>query len=282
MKMKPLAIAALLFVACCDLAVAECNDKPRILVTNDDGYATAGIAALATELSTFAEVVVVAPLKNQSGASQATHSLSIKSGIRVIDVKIGEQLDGYAVSGSPTDAVYIGTDLFGKEQPFDMVVSGINHGPNYGISYFYSGTIGAAFQASSQGIPAIAISQSLGRDEFETAAKFAAKLARHLLQHPLPEGIVVSVNVPNGEIKGAVAAPPGESPETIGLVPFEAEDGETRYRAEYLMDEDVSTTHDVKAYKSGYIAVTPLRVDRSQHESIWELAATDFIGLPEE
>lgn len=256
-------------------------DRPRVLVTNDDGYATAGIAALAEALAGFADVLVVAPAENQSGASQSTHVFSIDSGIRVSEVQIGESLAGYSVTGSPADSVYAGIALFGDRRPFDLVVSGINMGPNFGEGYFYSGTVGAAFQAASQGIPAIAVSQANKRPEYRTAAEFATRLARELLRRPLPQGVIVSVNVPDGDIKGAVAARPGAGPYKLEFLPGENQGGDSVYWPKVFLDQALPPAHDVKHFMSGYISVTPLQLDRTHTESIVELAKLDFIDLPE-
>jgi 5'-nucleotidase len=225
---------------------------PRILVTNDDGYSTEGIAAMAEVLAGFADVLVVAPRENESGSSQSSRALANQSGIRVHGVAIGESLTGYAIDGTP---------------------SGINHGANYGTWYYYSGTVGAAFEALSNGIPAIAVSQDGHRGEYKTAAEFAARVVRRLLAQPLDEGVLLSINVSEGEIKCAAAAPPGDIPYDIELRPIGESDGDTVYEAEWVKTGEPKPGDDVWAYMDGCITVTPLQLDRTHHPTLKSIAA---------
>jgi len=274
MNLRNVVLVCVLVVCACAQggAIAESdveNDagRPHVLVTNDDGYSTEGIAALAEAIAEFADVVVVAPKENASGSSQSVRVLSSGSG-------------GYAIDGSPADCVWVGVVLFGKDRPFDLVVSGINHGANYGTAYFYSGTVGAAFQASSQDIPAIAVSQDHQRGEFKTAAEIAARAARRVLAHPLDDGVVLSINVPGGEIKGVVAALPGDAPFGIELRPIGDEDGDTVYEAEFIEKSEPTPSHDVRAYMDGYITVTPLQLDRTHNLSLDTITGWEFITAP--
>jgi 5'-nucleotidase len=251
--------------------------QPRILVSNDDGYSTEGIAALAEELAAFADVLVVTPLENQSGASQSTSALLNRSGFRVHKVIVGAGLTGYAVEGSPADNVYFGIDIFGKTEPFDLVVSGINHGPNHGNSYFYSGTVGAAFQALSLGIPAIAVSQANSREEFQTAAEFTAKVVRRVLASALAPGVALSINVPAGKIKGAVAAPPGGAAYDVELQLIENDEKISVYKAKFTPASEPKPGHDVRAYMDGFITVTPLQLDRTHRASLMQLEEWEFV-----
>ena len=256
-------------------------ERPRILVTNDDGYSTPGITALAEAMAEFADVVVVAPLENASGSSQSIKVISNPDGIRLREVAIGDSLTGYAVDGTPADCVWIGIRLFGSEDPFDFVVSGTNHGANIGISYLYSGTVGAAFQGISQGIPAIAVSQDHRRGEHTTAAEFAAKVVRRLLARPLDDGVVLSINVPDGEIRGAVAVPPGGRSLDIELDPMGERDGDTVYKAGVVEIDPAEFTGDVRAFVDGYITVAPLQLDRAHRPTLDTIGEWDFItGSP--
>ncbi len=256
---------------------------PRILVTNDDGFSTEGIAAMAEELAEFADVLVVAPRENESGSSQSTRAFSSQSGIRVYGVTIGESLTGYAIDGTPTDCVFLGIRIFGRERPFDLVVSGINHGANYGTWYYYSGTVGAAFEALSNGIPAIAVSQDRQRGEYKTAAEFAARVVQRVLAQPLDEGVLLSINVPDGEIKCATAAPPGDQPYDIKLRPTGESDGDTVYEAEWVKTGEPKAGDDVRAYMDGCITVTPLQLDRTHHPTLetidgWETTLKSLLN----
>lgn len=244
---------------------------PRILVTNDDGYSSEGIAALAEALSTFADVLVVAPRVNESGASQS-HRAYKRESIRLYNVAIGDHLTGFAIDGSPSDCVFLGLRIFGGERPFDFVVSGINHGANTGSTYNYSGTVGAAFEALLNDIPGIAVSQSKQRAEYTTAAEFAVTIVRQMLAQPLEKGVLLSVNVPDGTITCVTEAPPGERRYEMIFPPIGESDGDTIYRGERIMNETPDPDTDLWAFKNGCITLTPLQLDRSHKPSLERLA----------
>jgi 5'-nucleotidase len=244
---------------------------PRILVTNDDGYSSEGIAALAEALSTFADVLVIAPLANESGASQS-HRAYKRDSIQLHNVAIGDHLTGFAFDGSPTDCVFLGVRIFGGERPFDLVVSGINHGPNIGSTYNYSGTVGAAFEALLNEIPGIAVSQSKQRAEYTTAAEFAARVVRRVLAHPLEKGVLLSVNVPDGTITCVTEAPPGGRRYEMIFPPIGESDGDTIYAGERIMIETPDPGTDLWAFKNGCITLTPLQLDRTHQPTLETVA----------
>jgi 5'-nucleotidase len=225
---------------------------------------------------------VVAPQKNESGSSQSARVYWKEDDIRVYEVAIGEKLTGYAIDGTPTDCVFLGLKIFGKEQPFDFVVSGINHGANIGIAYYYSGTVGAAFEALVNGIPAIAVSQSGGREDLDTTANFAAHVVQKVIAQPLTEGVLVSINVPNGEIGCIAVVPPGDYPWDVELHPAEKIDGDTMYNSKRVDRGEQEPGRDVRAYLDGCITVTPFQLDRTHHPTIqtiagWEPALESFL-----
>ncbi|MCX7114928.1 MAG: 5'/3'-nucleotidase SurE [Gammaproteobacteria bacterium] len=162
----------------------------RILVSNDDGVTAPGIKALAIELATIAEVVVVAPDRNRSGAS---NSLSLTRPVRL------KQLDNayYSVEGTPTDCVHLAlTGLL--DVTVDMVMSGINDGANLGDDILYSGTVAAAMEGRHLGFPAVALSM-VGDNiqHFKTAAVIARQLVEKLAHVSLPAQSILNVNVPD-------------------------------------------------------------------------------------
>ena len=165
----------------------------QILLTNDDGIQAPGLKSLEESLASIGEVTVVAPDREMSGASQ---SISVHAPLRV------RQLDErhYAVSGTPADTVIIGLYHLLPQKP-DLVVSGINPGGNLGENVIYSGTVAAAMEAVLHGVPAIAISLATRKYlDFSCAATFAAQLAAKVLEEGLPEGVMLNVNVPRGEV----------------------------------------------------------------------------------
>lgn len=166
-----------------------------ILLSNDDGYQAEGIKALARELKKLGRVVIVAPMWEQSGTS---HSLTIYRPLRT--KKIANDI--YAVSGTPTDAVMIAVYCILNKKP-DILVSGVNHGPNMGDDITYSGTVAAAMEGTILGIPSIAVSQMLsnngavaGGRQFEKAARFTARLVKSVKKNGIPKGTLLNVNVP--------------------------------------------------------------------------------------
>ncbi len=169
-----------------------------ILVSNDDGYQADGIRALANALSKIGRVVVVAPMWEQSGTS---HSLTLHRPLRTRKIS----RDVYGVTGTPTDAVMIAVYCILKKKP-DILVSGINHGPNLGDDVTYSGTVAAAMEGTILGIPSIAISQEShgnglvpDRRRFDKAARFAVRLVKAVRDKGIPKGTLLNVNVPEAK-----------------------------------------------------------------------------------
>ena len=163
----------------------------RILVTNDDGVQAQGIAVLADALQGLGEVWVVAPDRERSGAS---HSISLHSPLRLLSH--GERR--FAVDGTPGDCVYLAINHLFKDERPALVVSGINHGANLADDITYSGTVAAALEATMLGIPSVAVSLC-GRGaqrNFAPTAAFTRSLVEQVLAHPLPQGVLLNVNVP--------------------------------------------------------------------------------------
>lgn len=184
----------------------------KILVSNDDGIDAPGIYALAQELKKIAEVTVVAPDKQQSAVG---HAITMNNPLRMIPFQKGGELFGYAVDGTPADAVKIGVRVLLKGSRPDLVVSGINHGSNTAINILYSGTVSAATEGTVLGIPSIAVSlTTYGVPDFSYAARFASRLARMVAVQGLPPGTLLNVNVPavaEEDIAGVRVTRQGES-----------------------------------------------------------------------
>jgi len=178
----------------------------RILLTNDDGIFAAGLAAMYKHLSKLGDVFVAAPSDVRSGAG---HSISL-SEIHCEYLDIAGKFAGYSVDGSPADCVKLAiNELFASECPFDLVVSGMNHGANVGINVFYSGTVAGAIEAAFYNIPAIAVSAAYEESlDIETAADYAIEVIKQLRN--LPAGRVVNLNIPplsKGKPKGILVVP---------------------------------------------------------------------------
>lgn len=240
----------------------------KILVSNDDGYFARGITTLADALAEIADVIVVAPDRNFSGAS---NSLTLHSPLRVRKI----EADRYFVNGTPSDCVHLALSGFLDEDP-DIVVSGINHGANLGDDVIYSGTVAAAMEGRFLGLPAIAVSLvGSPAKHFETAARVATDLVRKLEVDPLPKDIMLNVNVPDlpfERLTGVEAARLGFRHRSEPLIPTEDPRGRRIYWIGPAGDgQDAGPGTDFDAIERGAVAVTPLKVDLTRHESLPQL-----------
>ncbi|MGB8930654.1 MAG: 5'/3'-nucleotidase SurE [Anaeromyxobacteraceae bacterium] len=246
----------------------------RILLSNDDGVHAAGIRALAAAFAGD-EVWVVAPDREQSASS---HAISLHRPLRLHELSPRR----WSVDGTPTDAVYVGLHHVLKGQRIDLVVSGINHGPNLANDVHYSGTVAAAMEGALLGVNALAISLAAPPPhDFTEAARFAATLARLVAASPLTPGtLLLNVNVPAGPVRGFRVAPLGKR--TYGNAVVEKVD--PRGRRYYWIggeggaqNEDIPGSDCNTVLVDGLASVTPLRLD-STHEGI--LAGLATLELP--
>jgi 5'-nucleotidase len=184
----------------------------RILVSNDDGIFAPGIFALAQSLRELGEVIVVAPDRQQSAVG---HAITMNSPMRVHPFHVNGIMFGYAIDGTPADAVKFAVRNIMKDNPPDVLVSGINHGSNTAVNVIYSGTVSAATEGAILGIPSIAVSlTTYDTPDFRYAAKFTRKLTQVVAERGLPPGTVLNVNVPSvpeEDIQGVVITRQGRS-----------------------------------------------------------------------
>jgi 5'-nucleotidase len=170
------------------------HTRPTILVTNDDGITSPGIAALVEAVRPLGDVIVVAPDSPQSGMG---HAITVAEPLRLDPVKVFKDIPSYQCSGTPADCVKLAKARILHRQP-DLVVSGINHGSNSSINVIYSGTMSAAVEAAIEGIPAIGFSllNYSHEADMSTAARVARDITKKLLTDQLPEGCLLNVNIP--------------------------------------------------------------------------------------
>ena len=240
----------------------------KILVSNDDGYLATGITLLADTLAEIAEVVVVAPDRNYSGAS---NSLTLDAPLRIHEVTDGR----YFVNGTPSDCVHLALSGFLDFEP-DIVVSGINHGANLGDDVIYSGTVAAAMEGRFLGFPAIAVSL-VGHQggQFASAARIACELVRRLQENPLPNDVILNVNVPDRpyeELTGVYATRLGFRHRSEPLIKTK----DPRDRTIYWIGpagpgQDAGRGTDFETIDQGAASVTPLKVDLTWHEVLPQL-----------
>lgn len=229
----------------------------RILLSNDDGVHAPGIQALAKALREFATVQVVAPDRNRSGAS---NSLTLETPLRALNLPGG---DIAVQMGTPTDCVYLGVNALMRPRP-DIVVSGINAGPNLGDDVIYSGTVAAAMEGRHLGFPALAVSLN-GLTHYETAAKVTCAILRALTQEPLRTSRILNINVPDlpiEQIKGIRITRCGSRHPADQVIVQQDPRGNPVYWIGPPGEKcDAGPDTDFAAVDAGYVSVTPLQVD---------------------
>lgn len=249
----------------------------KILISNDDGYLAPGIIALAEAMSSLADITVVAPDSNRSGASNA---LTLDRPLSVQRANNGF----YFVNGTPSDCVHIALTAIMKEKP-DLIVSGINQGQNMGDDTLYSGTVGAAMEGYLFGIPSIAFSLvDKGWAHIEDAALKARDFVQHLQTQDLlgTRPWLLNVNMPNrpyAQIREARLCRLGRRHAAEPVITQISPRGETMYwigNAGPAMDDAEGT--DFHAVREGWVAVTPLKVDLTEHEQLghWSQSLSSF------
>lgn len=273
--MKALQRLIFLSILFSSLSVTSFAQQYRILISNDDGIASPLLKTLSEELAKLpnVEVVISAPAENQSGSSQSTDGRELT----VEKIYNDDQFFGYAVSGRPADAVQFGIRVLGKENPFDLVISGINRGANVGDISHQSGTVGAAMEALLYNTAAIAVSQEVRGVNTQASALFIAQLVRKYQKDGAPEGVVISVNIPAGELKGVTVRPMGDAYLDMGNYNLTSETGNKMVYTQRLgLTRSKDEASDTYAYQQGFITVTPLKFDWTAYEMIETISAWDL------
>ncbi len=243
-----------------------------ILVTNDDGIDSEGLLLLKQTLSTVGEVVVIAPETNWSAAG---HTKTLQKPLRVTQVQMPDADSAFVTDGTPSDCVSLGVLGILDRKP-DLVVAGINKGPNLGDDVTYSGTVAAAMEGVISGIPSIAVSLDgyYGWD-FHFAADFAATLAEHVLGNGLGTDVLLNVNIPSlraESIKGIEITRLGKRIYRDVLVKRQDASGRVYYWIEGEAPTGVPDEGtDFKAVADGKISITPIHLDLTNHKLIEEL-----------
>ncbi len=240
----------------------------HILVSNDDGYTAPGIEALAEALRDLAEISVVAPEVNHSGAS---NSLTLSRPLVVRKAPNGFTY----VNGTPSDCVHVALTGLLDRRP-DLIVSGINNGANMGDDTLYSGTVAAAAEGYLFGIPSIAFSLvSKAWSNLDAAAQQARAMVAHQLMHPLAGPALLNVNIPDlptSEIMGVQATRLGKRHPSQPVIPTSTPSGEAVYwiGPSGAANDDSEGT-DFYALQRGYVSVTPLRLDLTQQAQVSQI-----------
>ena len=250
----------------------------RILISNDDGIYAPGIQAMYDAVKDLGEIAVVAPAGEQSAVG---HAITLTDPIKTKQIQRNGSFFGYAVGGTPADCIKLAVCALLPEKP-DLILSGINLGPNTGISVIYSGTVSAATEGTVLGIPSVAVSLgSYQEPHWGTAARVARQVTQHVLQAGLPSDTLLNVNVPNvppESIKGYRVTRMGRS----RFVEKFDRRTDPQGNVYYWMDGELELLGDVEdtdiiAVREGYVSLTPIWFDLTHREALsafreWKLA----------
>lgn len=237
----------------------------RFLLSNDDGYLSPGLGALADAMRQLGEVTVVAPDRDRSGAS---NSLTLSRPLRVKTAENGF----HYVDGTPTDCVHLGITGIMQDEP-DMVIAGINRGANLGDDILYSGTVAAAMEGRFLGYPAVALS-SAGSEmtHLAAAAKVVRRIIGGMLTNPLPTDTILNVNIPDvayDRITGYSATRLGYRHKSEPAVKSQDPVGKPIYWVGPPgPEQDAGEGTDFHAIRNQAVSVTPLKVDLTRRESL--------------
>lgn len=235
----------------------------NILITNDDGIRADGIIELAKQISNIANVYVVAPETQKSATG---HAITIHSPIMVNEEFIQENIKAYSITGTPADCVKVGLEALFKDVNIDLVLSGINNGPNLGTDVIYSGTVSAAIEGLVQNKPAIAISYNefnVKKETYREVSKYVVKIVEDIKDKlDILEDCILNVNIPNGDVKGFKVT-------TLGERKYEnvMEERFSPYGKRYFwiggkvkeLQQDKDS--DIVCVEEGYISITPVNID---------------------
>ena len=250
----------------------------RILLTNDDGIHSDGLIKLEEALREVGDVYTVAPASEMSGAS---HRLTLARPLRI------RRIDDrhWTVDGTPTDCVTLALNkIIAADELPQICVSGINHGGNLGDDATYSGTVAGALEATILGVPGLAFSLVARENyDFTEAARFAVTAVRKVLAEGLPEGTLLNINIPRGEVKGVRVTRQGIK----NARPVISEHIDPRGKPyfwigeEYFHSSAADDGTDYKAIEQGYISVTPLKSDMTDHRALTAIDTWNYLNASE-
>ena len=249
--------------------------RPLIFVTNDDGVGAKGLQYSIAIARKLGDVVAVAPERSQSGMS---HAISMATPLRLRQVKKEEGLTLYACDGTPVDCVKMAFDYLLRDSMPDLAISGINHGSNSSVSVIYSGTMGAAMEASFYNIPSVGLSllDHNADADFEAAAYFGETIVRNVMRSDLKLPLCLNVNVPvlpREQIKGVKVCRQTQSYYRENFFPRTDPAGREYFwlTGDLINLESSATDTDEWALDHGYVSVVPVQVDMTNHRQVESL-----------
>lgn len=250
------------------------SKRPNILITNDDGITSKGIAHLISLMQTVGKVYVVAPNSPQSGKG---HAITLEEPIRIHKVSIFQDIEAYECSGTPVDCVKLARNVLFKDIDFDLCVSGINHGSNAGINIIYSGTMSAAMEASLENIDSIGFSllDYPANAEFSHANKYILQIVHSVLDNKLQGSRLLNINIPKEseeDIKGIKICRQGEGVWEEDFVRSEDPRGRPYYwmTGKFIVKRHEEGT-DLFALENNFISIVPSSSDLTDYKQIERL-----------
>jgi len=252
----------------------------KILLTNDDGIEAEGLVALHKEIKKHGDILIVAPDAERSSVG---HGITLSRPIFIKKYYKGNKFWGYGISGTPADCVKFAIKKLLKTKP-DLVISGINHGPNDGCSVFYSGTIAAAREGALHGIPSIALSlDTFGNADFTYAARFTSHLIRNLDSISIPKGTFLNINVPSmqaDKIKGLKFTQQGLKPiREVFKKKLNPHDREYFWLGAMAPLTPKHSKCDTAALKENFVTVTPIQVETTNFDYLNSLKNSCTLSL---
>lgn len=253
------------------------TNKPKILITNDDGIHAPGIRHLWNALKDYADLTIVAPALEQSAVGTG---ISIRVPIRLQQIDWPENGIAWSVTGTPADCVKMGLSVILETKP-DLIVSGINRGSNAGRNVLYSGTVGGTIEGVIQGVPGVAFScLDYIQTNYQKVESYIPKIVQYALEHPLPTGTLFNVNFPekHHEIQGFKLTRQGQ--QLWGELPSKrehpAEGHDYYWLGAQLREFEEHEDSDISWLKKGYIAAVPVYIGELTHESYFQTKRTHF------
>lgn len=245
----------------------------RILICNDDGIFAKGLSKLAETIKKMGQITVVAPDIERSAIG---HAITVRDPLRLYETTLWEsEIKGFSLTGTPADCVKFGVSMI-MEEPPDLVISGINQGPNLGTDVLYSGTVSAAIEGAILGIPSMAVSLNSYEDkDYSFAAQTALNIAQKMLKYSLSPGTLLNVNVPaisRSQCKGIKVTRLGIRKYNENYIKrIDPRGKEYYWLAGDLMEKEQQDDVDITAVREGYISVTPIHYDLTNYSQLRDI-----------
>ncbi|MEX1011425.1 MAG: 5'/3'-nucleotidase SurE [Balneolaceae bacterium] len=251
------------------------REKPLILVCNDDGIFSPGIKALAEVADEFGDVEIVAPDRQQSAVG---HAITVSTPIRSRSFMIDNRFSGQAVTGTPADSIKLAHNRLLSRRP-SLIVSGINHGSNAGINILYSGTVSAATEGTILGYPSLAVSCTDIEEKADLSGskEAARKVIGYVLNHGLPRGVTLNLNVPSGPLKGIRWTRQANSryiEEFVGRTDPHNKSYYWLTGTFELLESDEK--NDISILEKGYASLTPIQYDLTSYSLLRDLEGIEL------